>query len=415
MNKQVPFLILVFILCLTSAVYSDTEDFYTEIASLFSTFEDDNTGLTTLPILLIPMGGKLEGMGTAYTAVAWDTGFMEANAAASSSLEDPELALLHHNWIADSSIEGIIYTFRLRDLGLGLGGKFLYLPFTHYQDYGDPVSSAYISESVITANVSYNFFSNYYFQGIALGTNLKVGVRNVPSTLYASQAVGDQTVLGVMGDVGLLTRFNFLKFYDSNNRNFSIGASLKNVGYVNKEDPLPTMFSAGIAYAPLSPLTLAVDFNLPLSFDPDYPAASWYLASGLNLAFTSFFSMQLGMRIKENPMASLGIDLNLGAQSIIANYNLDLSGRVSPLDKFSVEFKIKLGYKERLAARQQLLEIFSAGIDAMAAGDYEKAIPLLEQVLELDPKYVPAQRNLDIARTYLESKRLIEEKALETE
>lgn len=112
-------------------------------------------------------------------------------------------------------------------------------------------------------------------------------------------------------------------------------------------------------------------------------------------------------------MASLGIDLDMGAQSIIANYNLDLSGKINPLDKFSIEIKVKLGYTERLAVRQQMREIFSAGLDAIAAGNFDTAIPLLERVLEIDPKYIPARRNLEIARNYLESQKLIDKKALE--
>ena len=48
-------------------------------------------------------------MGTAFTAVADDSSFLEANPSASSLLETTELSVTHNNWIADTSVEGVIY------------------------------------------------------------------------------------------------------------------------------------------------------------------------------------------------------------------------------------------------------------------------------------------------------------------
>ena len=102
--------------------WSDSADFYFRLSEAFSAYEDPNTGLTIFPTLLIPMGGKYEGMGTAYTAVAVDSGFLEANPSGSATLEQTELSLLHHSWIADSILEGVFYTMRDNDLGIGFGG-----------------------------------------------------------------------------------------------------------------------------------------------------------------------------------------------------------------------------------------------------------------------------------------------------
>jgi hypothetical protein len=110
------------LLLLSVPVFADFSDFYHNLNESLSRFEDPNTGLTAFPTLLIPMGGKLEGMGTAYTAVAWDSGYLEANPSASSSMEITELSFYHHSWIADSNLEGVVYTIRFDDLGIGVGG-----------------------------------------------------------------------------------------------------------------------------------------------------------------------------------------------------------------------------------------------------------------------------------------------------
>jgi len=204
--KRFPLLVTVLFL-VVAPLFADFSDFYYNLGELFSGYADPNTGLTVFPTLLIPMGGKYEGMGTAYTAVAQDSGFLEANPSASSSLSITELSFFHHSWIADSNLEGVVYTARYDDLGIGVGGKFLYVPFTEYNEWGDRESSGYISETVATFNVSYNFLSDFSFYGLGVGANLKTAYRNIPNTFYP-----DQSALTAMMDFGILTRFNFISF-----------------------------------------------------------------------------------------------------------------------------------------------------------------------------------------------------------
>ncbi len=379
--------------------WSDSADFYFRLSEAFSAYEDPNTGLTIFPTLLIPMGGKYEGMGTAYTAVAVDSGFLEANPSGSATLEQTELSLLHHSWIADSNMEGVIYTMRYNDLGIGFGGKFLYVPFTGYNEWGDRESRGYISESIATLNVSYNFFSSYHFYGLSVGSNLKVAYRNIPSSIYAGQSA-----VSAMIDLGLLTRFNLAKFYASRSRNFSLGAVIKNVGLPALEEPLPMVATFGLAYSPLRPLLLAFDFNYPISFYPEeYPAERWHLAGGLNVNVTEFLSMQGGFHFKaDNPRISLGSSVDLENVSFIVNYNLDLSGRLNPLDKFSIEAKLNLGDRGRLAQRNQIDDLYLSGLEAYAQGDLQEAIRFWEQVLDLDPTFSPARENIDTALTAIE-------------
>jgi hypothetical protein len=388
---------ILIIISLSVPAQAQYDDFYYRTAEAFSAFADPNTGLTVFPTLLIPVGGNLEGMGTAYTAVARDSGFLEANPAGSSGLTFGELSFLHHNWIADSQVEGVIYTLRFNDLGIGVGGKFLYLPFTEYDTSGERESKGIISETVGTINVSYNLFSSYRFYGIAVGTNFKLAYRNIPTEIYPGQSA-----LTGMVDFGLLTRLNVLKFYHSRSKNFSLGAVIKNLGFPALGEPLPTIITTGIAYSPLKPLTIAFDFNLPISLNPSVqPAESWHIATGIDVNVTSFLSLQGGFRVKENPQVSVGGTLDLENVSFVANYNLDLSGRLNPLDKFSVEAKLNLGDRGRLALQRKVDELYASGLEAFAQGDYTGAISDWEKALEMNPKFLPAAENLLVARRRL--------------
>jgi hypothetical protein len=388
--------------CITT--WADSNTFIAGWADTFSIFKDPNTGLMSFPTLLIPMGGLAEGMGTASSAVARDSSSIEFNPAASSLLQDSELAFYHHNWIADSNLEGVVYTVRFNDLGIGLGGKFLYVPFTAYNEWGVAGAKDYITETVGTLNVSYNFLSNFYFHGLAVGGNLKVAYRNIPAVFAANQSA-----LAVMGDIGLQTSFNLLKFYSSQAKNFSTGLVVKNLGISTLSDEvLPQVATAGFAWSPLRPWTMAVDFNLPFTFAfQGIPAETWNLAVGTTVAMTDFMSVQAGVLWKaDNPRISIGTALALGVLDLTVNYNLDLSGQLNPLDKFSVQAKFNLGDSGRAARADQAAKLYLQGVEEFANGKYENAITLWQQVLQLDPGYLPAADNI---RTVKQSLRLQEQ------
>ena len=95
--------------------YGSISDYLTDAFGI-----DRNAGLTAFPVLNVPMGGRSEGMATAFVSVVDDISFIESNPAGSSMLEKSELAFFHNNWIADTKLEGLAYTRRIKDLGLDL-------------------------------------------------------------------------------------------------------------------------------------------------------------------------------------------------------------------------------------------------------------------------------------------------------
>lgn len=384
------------------------EGFYGWWTGAWEPFIDPNTGLTVFPTLSVPLGGSFEGMGTAYTALARDSGFIESNPSASALLKDSELSFYHHNWIADSTLEGVVYTVRFDDLGIGVGGKFLSVPFTAYNEWGVSGAKSYITETVATLNASYNFFSSSTFYGLAAGANLKVAYRGVPA-----EFAPNQSSFAFMGDLGLLTSFNFLKPFYARAKNFSVGMALKNLGIVTLADEqLPLTATAGLAWSPWRPMQIALDFNLPLSLDPAAaPPEMWNVALGTTVEIAKFLSVQGGLLMKPgNPRISVGATVDLGTVNIVplgivATYNLDLSGRAGPLDKFSVQAKVNLGDKGRGALAQRVEELFLLGVEQYADGNYAQAIGLWRQVLEIEPRHRAAAENIRTAEEVLSLRR----------
>lgn len=401
-------LLLILFFLLPLVVFStDLDEFYADFSDLSSLpfFSDKNTGLTIFPTLLIPMGGLYEGMGTAYTAVSSDSGFIESNPAGSSVLDYTELTLNHNNWIADTNIEGVVYTTRFDNLGIGVGGKFLYVPFIGYNRWGEEESSGYYSETIATMNFSYNFFSSYYFYGLSLGTNIKAAYRHIPEPI-----AHDQSVATVMADIGFLSRMNFLKFYAARERNFSIGGVVKNLGPDALGEPLPAIATAGIAYSPIRPILMSFDYNYPFSLSlPQSDWEKWNIAGGINATMTDFFSIHAGFSHRgSNPKFTIGSHLTLEKVNLNINYTLDMTTQLTAVDKFSIEATIPLGDRGRKADSRKVDEYYIAGLEFYARGDLSKAVGFWKAALELDPQYQPAAENMMVAQTAIALQKAME-------
>ncbi|MFQ3619465.1 MAG: UPF0164 family protein [Spirochaetales bacterium] len=403
--KKVFFSIICVFYTLLPGFSREFQDFYGDTAKFFDFIQDPNTGLTVFPLLTIPAGGEYEGMGTAYTAIARDSSFFDANPAASSVLEYTELGFLHNNWIADTNIESIVFTRRSDNAGYAFAAKFLYVPFTGYNLWGERTSTGYYSETMTVLNYSRNFFSSYDFYGVAIGANVKMALRHISASIASGQSA-----IGVMVDVGALTRFNFLKFYPSRSKNASIGITAKNFGPYVLGEPLPTSFTLGVAYWPLRPWAVAFDITFPYSFDPNqYPAEQISYAWGTSVAVTNFFSVQSGFLLKGgNPRVSLGSIVQVDTLSFVANYTLDMTTQFTNLDRFSLQIKINLGDEGRRAKAQKVEELYLSAIEAFAKGDFQQALAFCDQALSLDPTFTPARDTLQTIERSLQLQKEIE-------
>jgi len=395
----------------------EDQDFYGNVSDYLNKIYgiDDNAGLTAFPVLNIPMGGRSEGMAGAFSAVSDDISFLEFNPAGSSTLEKSELAFFHNNWIADVKIEGIAYAARFGNFGLASGAKWLYSPFTEYNYYGDRVSNGYYSEGVAIINASYNFLSSYYFSGLSLGINVKGAFRSMPDFTddqgnIISGSGMEQSAAMVMADVGLLTRFNFLKGYNSRDKNASAALVIRNIGPPALDEPLPTVINAAISYKPIRPLTLAFDFLLPVNLTDFSLSELPYGALGIALNVTSFFSMRAGVMVKPgSSRITVGSAVNLNKISFDINYSMDLLTQLQPLNRISLGVRFDLGDGGRRLVSNKVDELYLLGLEAYSKGNLEDARLCWQEALKLNPKYEPAQEGLNMLENREDLRQRIED------
>lgn len=414
MNSRLLLVLIVATLAFPVAGQSANANFWYDLSGLGgSFFQDPNTGQTGYAILDLPMGGRYESMGRAYTAMTGDWGFFFANPAGSSFMDHTEFVLLHSDWIDDSNVEGVLYGTSYDYFGLGVAGKVLYLPFQEKGPWGADEAQVYYSEGTAVLNTSYRFAADYYFPGLSWGANLKFAYRNMPEIIYP-----DQFFSVLLLDTGVVTRFNFAKPYPSRDKNFSAGLMVKNLGLppINNPDigdygeALPTEASAGVSYSPLRPLVIAVDFNYPfflypyMDIDPNGNVVrvnpeKWNLAGGFDLSITPFFALQGGFGWDGgNPRLSMGSTIDLTDVSFQVNYTLDLSTQVNRLDRFSLNASFNLGDWGRARDRADADRLYADGLLQYSQGNLAKAIDLWEAVANIDSRYTPALQALAVAR-----------------
>lgn len=374
----------------------NTSDIYNVISNILNV--DPNAGTTTMRSLLIPMGGLDEGMGTAYSAVCLDSSYFEANPAASSLLDSTELSVFHNNWIADTKIEGAVYTIRYKNLGIGIGGKWLYLPFPATDQFGDRVGAGYYSESMAGFNLSYDFFPGFYFSGLSAGATAKIAYRSMPAVDSGVTSGDGNSAAGFMIDGGLLSRFNLFKFYSSRNKNFSLALTVKNLGPPVYGDPLPTDATVGLAYSPLKPLLFSLDVTQPLDLVNLSQSEATSFAGGGLVQVTDFFQLHTGLLIQGgNPRFSIGSTFDLELVRVTVNYTLDLTTQFTPLNRISIQAAFALGDLGRADIAKKVDTLYLSGLDAYSRGETDEAISLWDEALRLDPTFDPARESRDAA------------------
>lgn len=395
---------------------SDFSDFFTDLGYIDSS---KNEGITSFRSLLIPVGGRSESLGSAYTGLCDDAGYINFNAAASCILAETQASVFHNSWIADSKMDTIVYTTRIDNAGFGLQAGCLYMPFTEYNLFGQRVNASYYTETNFAANISYNFMAGYDFKGLSLGATIKSAFRSMPDfTDNDTDAIISfsglaQSGFGIMADLGMMLQFNFLKFFASRTPNVRIGLSAQNLGVaftglssksgIKLDDPLPTFFAAGFSCQFLPIITATFDIKQPVNLFHPEQYQIFSLHAGVILAFTKQFNLLVGAEIKGgNPRFSVGSELQLTNARINFNYSLDLTSSFNPVNRISLSARILLGDRGR-AERQKIIDqLYLEGLEYYANSEWEKAIEKWEEVLLINKRYDPAILGIESARSQIE-------------
>lgn len=393
-------------------------DLSTKMSSVFSSFASDAEGTTSYRSLLIPIGGRAESLGNAFTGLCDDASYINYNPGASCILKQTQGGLFHNAWIADSKMESLCYSTRFGNLGIGAQLNCFYVPFSEYNIMGQRVASNYYSETTAAVNVSYNFLAGYEFKGFALGFTFKTCFRGVPdytdndtNAIKKHSGIG-QSGIAFMGDLGVVLQFNFLKYFASRDPNVRIGFTAQNLGVgitglgtaggIRLDDPLPTSLCAGISVKFFPFLTACVDIKQPVNLMNLSNYQLFSLSIGADFSFADYFSILAGLELKGgNPRLSLGAEFEYNNTRINLNYTLDLTSSGNPVNRISLSAKLLLGDKGRAETQKKIDALYNEGLVYYYSSEWEKAIETWEKILEIDKRYDPAIIGIESAKAQM--------------
>jgi hypothetical protein len=243
--------------------------------------------------------------------------------------------------------------------------------------------------------------------GLSLGVPLKGAFRFTPDYSDADDLDSpgqlipgsgkSQSAAAIMADIGLLTRLNFLKFYDSRDRNTAIALVTRNLGPPVSGDPLPTAAAAGISWKPLRPILFSFDFTLPLNLMDMSLSETAYWSAGLSVEITPFLSMRAGLLAKSgNVRIALGSAVDLERISVEVNYTLDLLTQLTPLNRISLGLRFNFGDQGRRALADEVEALYLLGFNAYAEGDMPQARRYWEEAVKRNPGFAPAVEGLSL-------------------
>ena len=334
-----------------------------------------DTGEAGPAMLKMVYGSRALGLGGAFVGVADDVYYIDANPGAGEASRILKLSLLHQEWLYDANYEAIRVSRGLgKQFYIGAGFTFLYLPFTYYDITGEQVGdSSLISQSLVVLNMGYSFRGG----SLSIGANLKMYYSSIPDDLLEARYGSDYTsqkYLAFASDVGIFTRTNWLKNYIGPEPSFMFGLALKNVGYSDTYDKLPTEVQAGVSYRLLWSLLLAGQVSVPL-YEPVYGAV------GAEFDIRKKIFLQAGVRISQNPMLSVGFGYKLRDVELNASY----TPRIAFPNIFSVSVNFFFGETKQRRREEQITSLLIEALELFQEGDFENALASTDKVLELDP------------------------------
>jgi len=231
-----------------------------------------------------------------------------------------------------------------------------------------------ISQSLGMFNMGYSFRKGT----MSVGANLKFYNSKIPDELLQAryeENYESQRYTAFAADVGYFARTDWLKNYIGPEPSFMLGLALKNAGFSDSYEKLPTEVQAGVSYRVIWSLLLTGQVMVPF-YEPVYGAV------GAEFDIRKKLFLQAGARISENPMFSVGFGCKFRDVELNASY----TPRIAFPNIFSVSVNFFFGETRERRRNEQISSLLIEALEQFQKGDYDNALVSVDKVLELDPK-----------------------------
>lgn len=342
-----------------------------------------DTGEAGPPMLKMIYGSRALSMGGAYVSLSDDIFYIDSNPGGGDHRSVLRISALHQEWIADTNYESLrIGTGFGNSFYIGLGFTYLYLPFVHYDIFGNSGASETVSQALGILNAGYHFRRI----NLSVGANAKLYYYHVPDSLVA-----DQSYMLTAFDAGILKKTNLLKSYVGPEPSLNFGLAVRNIGFSDEVENLPMEVHAGMSYRPARRLLISTQVAVPV-YEPIYGGV------GVEYDFAKKIYINAGAQIKENPMFGVGF----GYRKKDLRVNVSYTPSLAFYNMMSITVSYAFGEYRRQMQMEKVERLLQQAFDYFNQEMYEQSLSVLQEVLEIDPHNRRAHNLREIVLTQLD-------------
>jgi len=336
-------------------------------------------GTTAADILNMPLGARAIGMGEAYTAQADDVSSLYWNPAGLALMQERQASFMYDQGYQGMGLQNANVGIPLENGAIG--GSLSYLSYgsiAGYDQSGGAIGNQTAYSGVGTVGAAW--LGNQW----SAGFNAK-GIQ---------EKLADATANGAAFDVGT----NLIYPRPVMGGTLRFGAVVQNLGpgiqFEQQKDPLPTEYRVGLAAVQMldKKLNVSLDYSKPRDDDSS-------ISGGFEYWLVPFLAMRAGYTNNHAEGSGLRAGIGLRIKGVSFDYAYAGQGELGMSHRYELSFRFGEPRPILSAEETKILQQAKA---AMRAGRYEQATLLFDSLIEMEPRYRPARRYINVAMSKLE-------------
>jgi hypothetical protein len=338
-------------------------------------------GTTAAEILKVGVGARAIGMGEAYTAQADDVSSLYWNPAGLALMQERQASFMY-----DQGYQNLKYSNGAVGIPLengAIGASLSYLGFGQiagFDQQGNSIGDQTAYNAVGTVGAAW--LGNQW----SAGMNLK-GIK---------EKLADVSANGFAVDAGV----NVIYPKPVLGGTIRLAAVVQNLGggikLLQQSDPLPTDWKVGVAAVQMMDrkLNLSLDYGKPKDLDSE-------IAMGVEYWVCRFIALRTGYVSNHTEGSGMRAGLGLKIKGVSFDYAYQGQGELGISNRYEMSFKF--GEPRPILSPEQR-KIYEQAKAAARAERYEQAILLYDSLLETQPDFKPARRQMEVVMGKMEGR-----------
>jgi len=336
-------------------------------------------GTTAAEVLKIGVGARAIGMGEAYVAQADDVSSLYWNPAGLALMQERQASFMYDQMYQDLKFQNANVGIPLENGAIG--GSLSYLSYgdiAGFDQSGAATGNQTAYSGVATLGAA--FLGNQW----SAGANIK-GIQ---------EKLADEKANGAAFDVG----GNVIYPKPVLGGTMRFGAVVQNLGssmkFEQQSDPLPMDWKLGVAAVQMldKKLNVSLDYTSPKNDDA-------YVSGGFEYWLVPFIALRAGYVNSKNEGNGMRAGIGLRIKGVSFDYAYAGQGELGMSHRYELSFRFGEPRPILTAEERKILQQAKA---AMHQQRYEQATLLFDSLIELEPRYKPAQRYIKVAMSKLE-------------